>query len=216
MIKNRFIFYLKSLLLPIYFFFKKKINGINNTIIKNSFPTKLKMQINGSNNHVEFASQCTLGKISIFIYGNNNKIFISENCIIKSGIFWIEDNECEIFIGSKTSIESVDFGVTENKSKIYIGEDCMLSSGIKFKTGDSHSILDDEKNIRINPAGNIHVGNHVWIGQESIILKNTKIGDNCVVGIRSLVTKKFEDRLLIGGTPAKIIKEKINWTRERI
>jgi acetyltransferase-like isoleucine patch superfamily enzyme len=176
----------------------------------------LNVRINGNNNYIEFASECVLGEISLFVNGNNNKIIVSENCVIKSGIFWIEDDECEIFIGNNTTIESVDFGVTENKSKIYIGADCMLSAGIKFKTGDSHSILDSEKKMRLNPAGDIHIGNHVWIGQDAIILKNTQISDNCVIGIRSLVTKKFEDGLLIAGIPARVVKEKINWTRERI
>ena len=92
----------------------------------------------------------------------------------------------------------------------------MLSSGIKFKTGDSHSIINSDKNVRINPDGNVNIGDHVWIGQEVIILKNTHIGDNCVIGIRSLVTKDFGENLLVAGIPAKIIKQKINWTRERL
>jgi acetyltransferase-like isoleucine patch superfamily enzyme len=214
--QSRLILHIKAILIPIYQIFSKKINGKNNTFIKNSFPRKLNLQIRGNNNQVEFQSNCFLDNISVFIYGNNNKIIISESCTVKSGVFWIEDNNCEIFIDNKTTIESVDFGVSENNSKIFIGKDCMISSGVKFKTGDSHSIIDTEKNIRINPAGNITIGNHVWIGQEVILLKNTTIGDNSIVGIRSLVTKNFENNVLIAGIPAKIIKEKINWTRERI
>lgn len=216
MMQKRLFSYLKNILFPVYMIFRKKINGSNNTFIKNSFPRKMKVQIRGNNNIINFQSNCLVGEISIFIYGNNNKITIAENCVVKAGVFWIEDNNCEIFIDSKTTIESVDFGVSENNSKVYIGKDCMLSSGIKFKTGDSHSIIDSDKNFRINPAGNIYIGNHVWIGQEAIVLKNTKIGDNCVIGIRSIVTKDFGENLLIAGMPAKIIKENINWTRERL
>jgi acetyltransferase-like isoleucine patch superfamily enzyme len=216
MIKDKIISVIKRFLLPIYNLFKKKINGINNSIIKKSFPNKLKIEIRGNNNQIRFEQKSFLGQISIFIYGNNNKITISEFCTIKSGIFWIEDNDCEIFIGEKTTIESVDFGVSENNSKVYIGKDCMLSSGIKFKTGDSHSIINSDSNTRINPAGNIEIGNHVWLGQDVILLKNSVIGDNCVVGIKSLVNKQFHENLLIVGSPAKVLKENINWLRERI
>ena len=214
--QSRLISNVKRLIIPVYNVFRKKINGVNNSFTKRSFPRNLKVEIRGNNNQIKFESNSFLGDISIFIYGNDNKVTIADNCVIKSGVFWIEDNNCEIFIDSKTTIESVDFGVSENNSKVYIGKDCMLSSGIKFKTGDSHSIIDSEKNIRINPAGNIYIGNHVWIGQEVIVLKNTTIGDNCVIGIRSLVAKTFDENLLIAGTPAKILKEKINWIRERL
>lgn len=216
MIKDQIISFIKRILLPIYNFFRKKINGINNSVIKKSFPNELKMEIRGDNNKIKFEQKSFLGEISIFIYGNNNKITISEFCTIKSGNFWIEDNDCEIFIGEKTTIQSVDFGVSENNSKIYIGKDCMISSGVKFKTGDSHSIISSENNTRINPAGNIEIGNHVWLGQDVILLKNSIIGDNCIVGIRSLVNSQFGQGLLIVGTPAKVTKEKINWLRERI
>lgn len=92
----------------------------------------------------------------------------------------------------------------------------MLSSGVKLKTGDSHSILDIENKLRLNPAGNIHIGNHVWLGQDVIVLKNSTIGENSVVGIRSIINKSFGKNLLLAGVPSKIIKEHINWDRERL
>jgi acetyltransferase-like isoleucine patch superfamily enzyme len=207
---------LKNLLLYFFNFYRKKIKSVNNIIIKKSRPSKLKLDIYGKNNHIIFEKKCKLGYITIFISGNNNKITISENCNLKKSIFWIEDNNCEIFLDQYTTIESADFAVSENNSKIFIGKDCMFSSDIKLKTGDSHSIIDVESKNRINPAGNIFIGNHCWLGQEVIILKNTRIGDNCVVGVRSILTKSYEANSLIVGTPAKVIKEKIDWKRERI
>ena len=48
------------------------------------------------------------------------------------------------------------------------------------------------------------------------ICKNTLIPDNCIVGISSVVTKKFETKnCVIAGNPAKVVKEDIKWNRMR-
>lgn len=51
------------------------------------------------------------------------------------------------------------------------------------------------------------IGDNVWIGWGSIILKGTVIGNNCVVGAGSLVAGKFPDNVVIASNPGKIIRE---------
>ena len=48
-----------------------------------------------------------------------------------------------------------------------------------------------------------------------IFLKGTSIGDNCVVGASSIVTKKIEkSNVAVAGNPAIIVKENIDWKRD--
>ena len=62
--------------------------------------------------------------------------------------------------------------------------------------------------------GEIKIGDHVWVASFSHILKNSAIPDGSVVAYHSLVTKKFEgEKLLLGGCPAKVIEEEIEWER---
>jgi acetyltransferase-like isoleucine patch superfamily enzyme len=152
----------------------------------------------------------------IYIRGNNHKLKIGENCQYKGGTIWFEDNYCEIEIGQKTTIESAHLAVTEPNKKITIGEDCMFSYAIEFRTGDSHSIIDNETKKRINLAQNIVVGNHVWIGAHSIILKGVNIGNNSIIGTNSLVTNSIPSNSIAAGIPAKIIKNNVDWDRARI
>ena len=65
-------------------------------------------------------------------------------------------------------------------------------------------------------GGNIKIGNHVWLGYDSKILKNTIIEDNCIVGMNSIVTHNVKANTLVAGIPAKIIRENITWKNERI
>ena len=61
--------------------------------------------------------------------------------------------------------------------------------------------------------GDIVIGNHVWIASHCHISKNTYIADDCVVAQQSLVGKRFEQpKCLIGGIPAKLLKDNITWS----
>ncbi len=57
------------------------------------------------------------------------------------------------------------------------------------------------------------IGNHVWIGENALILKGVKIGDNSIVGAGSVVTKDVPNNSIVAGNPARIIKNNINWER---
>lgn len=93
----------------------------------------------------------------------------------------------------------------------------MFSYGIEMRTGDSHSIINVTSKKRINHAASVIVGDHVWVGAHSLILKGVVILNNSVVASGSIVTKKYSiSGIIIGGNPAKIIKQGINWLRNRI
>lgn len=150
------------------------------------------------------------------IYGDSHNIKIGKNCILKNTVIWFEDENCSLEIGDNTTIEGAHIAVTEPNSKIAIGNDCMFSGNIDIRNGDSHSILDTNTNQRINYAKNIIIGNHVWLGNGVNVLKGVTIGDNTVIGIKSLVTNDIPSNSLAVGIPAKVVKTDITWDRKRI
>lgn len=54
--------------------------------------------------------------------------------------------------------------------------------------------------------GPVVIGNNVWIGDNAIILPNVTLGDGCIVGAGSVVTRSFPAGSVIGGNPAKLLK----------
>lgn len=104
---------------------------------------------------------------------------------------------------------------TEDGIQLVIGDDCMISSSVQIRTGDSHSILDMEGQ-RINPAHSVKIGNHCWLGQGCRILKGGELGENVIVSTGAIVTKVFGDNVLVGGIPAQVLRENVTWESRRI
>ncbi|MGB7568321.1 MAG: acyltransferase [Chitinivibrionales bacterium] len=90
-----------------------------------------------------------------------------------------------------------------------IGDNCAISWDCQFLDEDFHEINYLGKK---SYGKSIVIGNNVWIGCGAKIYKGTVIPDNCVIASNSIVKGKFNiENCLIGGNPAKIIKENIEW-----
>lgn len=168
-----------------------RVHGIKNkiTISVHAFIRDCVYHIEGSNNKIVVADGCRLEGCEFFIKGNGVIIDIEQNVVIgKGSVLWVEDDNGSIKIGKNSTFESVHLAVTEDNKSIQIGEDCMFSTDIDVRTGDSHSIIDINTGNRINYARDVIIGNHVWCGAHSSILKGSIIPDDVIIGTRSVVT----------------------------
>ena len=199
-------------------FFKKTsffIKNNNNILFfkKKSILKNCQIIVEGFNN-VLYIDKCTLLRDSyIKIEGNNNKIFIGSNCCLKNLTIDMKNDNSVIKIGDKTSIEEARITSFE-PYKIEIGKDCMFSANIVIMNTDVHKIYDIDTGLKTNEGKEISIGNHVWLGIRTIILKGVSIGDNAIVAAGSIVTKDVKANTIVSGNPAKQIKENKNWSRD--
>ena len=107
------------------------------------------------------------------------------------GIF-IDGKDAILIVGDNTNINRR----TELKceEKIIIGDNCAISWDVTIMDTVYHCI--DEHN-RTSP---VIIGNHVWIGCKSTILKGTVIGDGAVIAAGSVVKGIIPPHSLVGGT----------------
>lgn len=177
-----------------------------------------KKLIRGSNNQIIIGQGTCMGNTMFHIIGNNNKIIIGDGCTIGKGCsFWMEGNDITITIGSGTTFtQFCHFNAQENGARIDVGEDCMFSNKIIVRTSDSHPIYDLTSGERINSPKPVIIGRHVWIAPDSKIMKGAIIGDGCIIGSNTMVSKQIPANALAVGMPAKVVKEGVRWTREDI
>lgn len=136
------------------------------------------------------------------------KIILKGNVGLSQGIVLSAKNS-NIIIGKNfrcnysTQISSCD-------QDIIIGNNVVLGWKVTIKSDDGHYLIDNGKTK--SKCAQVIIGEHVWLCSNSSLLKGSKIGNDCVVAYGSLITNKcFGNNTLIGGIPAHIIKENIEW-----
>ena len=165
---------------------------------------------NGKNNRLILEEGCRIYDSQIQFWGENNIVKIEHDCVLKNVDMWISDGGV-VEIGHNTHFSGKTHIACIEGKKVHIGKRCLFSDTITFRTGDSHSILDSEGE-RINKAKDIIIGDHVWIGQQVIILKGSTVGADSIVGTGSLLTgKTYNSNSVIAGSPAKIVKRCVSW-----
>ena len=107
-----------------------------------------------------------------------------------------------IKIGQGCEIHTLSFST--EPYLVEIGNRVRIASGTHFITHDG-SIMCFRDELKGGLFGKITVGNNVFIGMNCIILLNTTIGDNCIIGAGSVVRGHFPENSVIVGNPAKVV-----------
>ncbi len=89
-----------------------------------------------------------------------------------------------------------------------IGNDVMMGPGCIFY---AHNHRFDDLSIPMRLQGftedrPVRVGDDVWFGTRVIVMPGVTIGNHCVIGAGSVVTKDVPDYAVVGGAPARILK----------
>ncbi len=117
-------------------------------------------------------------------------------------------------LGSHCRILTSNFG--SEPFLITIGDHCTITSGVRILTHDGATwLLRDEKGRRFSFAP-VNIGDHVFVGVNSIIMPGVNIGSRVIVAAGSVVTKSVPSGKIVGGNPARIIGEYDDYERKGI
>lgn len=115
-------------------------------------------------------------------------------------------NRLTVFPGARLELGDrvlVNAAMIHAKRQVRIGSDSMLGFGSRIFDSDLHP-LDTETPERIEP---VEIGERVWIGSDVTVTRGVTIGDDVVVGARSVVTRDLPPRVLALGAPARPVRE---------
>lgn len=173
-----------------------------------------KVSIKGVNN-IEARGRIRIGvdyvgflhKTDVTYLNINGKLKIDGNYSIGRGCRFDIGQNAEVKIGNGGYINANTNLIIMHK--LTIGENCVISWNCQFLDEDFHSIEYAGKKASRNE---IILGNNVWVGCGVYIYKGTVIADGCVVASNSVVRGEFNIKnAIIGGNPARVIKENIDW-----
>jgi acetyltransferase-like isoleucine patch superfamily enzyme len=90
---------------------------------------------------------------------------------------------------------------------ITIGHRVAISKNVTIRDSDNHSI-DGAREI----GAPVVIEDDVWIGLNAVVLKGVRIGAGAVVAAGAVVTRDVPPRSLVGGVPARVLKENVTWS----
>jgi acetyltransferase-like isoleucine patch superfamily enzyme len=97
--------------------------------------------------------------------------------------------------------------------RVEIGDDVLIAWDVLIIDSDFHHMLN-EFGQKVNLNLPVVIGNNVWIGCRSLILKGVSIADGVVVAAATTICKPcIQKKVLIGGNPARILRSSVEWTR---
>lgn len=105
------------------------------------------------------------------------------------------------YIGQHTYISA-----NPKEAKLTIGENCAISHNVQIRTG-TYNPIEFVNNRRITSFSDIEIGDNCWIVSNVFISGGVRLGNNVIVGANSFVNKSFGDNVIIGGIPAKLLKD---------
>ena len=177
-------------------------------------PGNLIISIHGDGNRIKIGNNCRFPNLRIDIRANHCTIEIGDQCVLAGEVLH-RAHRTNVHIGAQTTTMGVKITVHE-PGTIRIGNDCMFAGDVRMDTSDMHSILDLATGDRLNPAADIEIGDHVWLGYGTYVMKGVSIGRGCVVGTQAVVTKSLPPNSLAAGIPARVLRSGITWDRRRL
>jgi acetyltransferase-like isoleucine patch superfamily enzyme len=164
-----------------------------------------------------------LGRLPVFKLPGEGKIILGSNVVFNSD--FKRSNTALTFrctlvcglngiieIGDNTMLNGVSITAYE---KVIIGKRCQIASCTFISDTDFHPVDPhtrereamgykiDHSEVNKKP---VKIGDNVWIGWGSIILKGVTIGDNSIIAAGSVIIKDVPPNVLVAGNPATIKK----------
>lgn len=109
-----------------------------------------------------------------------------------------------------------NFNLTiQDDAEVTIGDNCNFGPGVTIVT-PIHPMVASERNAMLDKDGNVkrycyakpvHVGNNCWFGANVVVCPGVTIGDDCVIGAGSVVTRDIPPRSFAAGNPCRVIRE---------
>ena len=91
-------------------------------------------------------------------------------------------------------------------AKVIIGDNCQMAPNVAIYTA-GHPVHPDTRNTAYEYGKEVRIGDNVWIGGNTVICPGVTIGDCCVIGAGSVVTKDIPSWTIAAGNPCRAIRE---------
>jgi len=138
---------------------------------------------------------------------DEGRLTIGEGTLLEPGCWLTLSPEARIEIGKGCFLNrNVMLAAID---RIEVGDHVMFANGC-FVGDAAHRFDDPDTPITrqgFTSKGPVKIGSNSWFGANCVVTSGVTIGDRCVIGSNSVVTKDLPDHVIAAGNPAKVLKE---------
>jgi acetyltransferase-like isoleucine patch superfamily enzyme len=134
------------------------------------------------------------------------RLEIGAGVLLEPGVWITAPGSARVRIGAGTFL---NMGVmVASQELVEIGENCMLANGC-FVSDSSHRYSDPELPVTwqgFKSKGPTRIGANCWLGAHVVVTSGVTIGERCVIGAGSVVTRDIESHSIAAGAPARVLR----------
>ena len=167
------------------------------------------------------------------IYIGDNDVLIGTNKLkhskaetyirLRENSLWDAQYGCAVSFGSTIEVlknarletgyfTMNSFSTIVSSRSITLGNDVMIARDVIIYDSDFHQIKVKKRSLEKSLP--VTIGNHVWLGSRSIILKGVAIGRNSIVAAGAIITEDVNEGMMVAGRQKlKILNEDVGWDR---
>nr|WP_308200796.1 acyltransferase [Rhodococcus sp. HM1] len=164
----------------------------------------------GDDNIVRIGPKCLSNENLRFELGSCS-VIETEGQTALDDMFVYGLRRAHLTIGSGSGFNGATRMLMHEPGRIQIGRGALFAGQIDVSISDMHSIIDIETKERINPPANIVLGDRVWVGQRSMILKGAQVGEGSIIGAMSAVSGQIPANSVSAGVPARPLRSGVTW-----
>jgi acetyltransferase-like isoleucine patch superfamily enzyme len=194
-------------------------DGNGNRIIYDGPPitSGLSVLFRGKNNTLTVAGGVKIGRLSLTFDCDNGVCEIGSHRKVPTLKATIRvGQDAAVLIGDDVSMTDTCGMSAVEGATIRIGDDVMFASENQLRADDGHPIFDVTTGRRVNPAQDITIGDHVWVGLRAVLLGGATVGSGSVIGLGSIVTGKVPNNCIAVGGPARVVRRNVAWERPHL
>lgn len=137
-------------------------------------------------------------------FGNNVGIGAFSRIVVSTSL-----NNIGAYIRIGNNVGIGEFAYLGGGGGLEIGDDSIIGQYLSCHP-ENHIYSDSEMLIRLQGVTRrgIRIGRNCWIGSKVTILDGVDIGEGCIVAAGAVITRSMPPNAIIGGVPAKVIKER--------
>lgn len=179
--------------------------------------------------NVHFGAALRCDSIPKIIIDKQAKLYVGDKVELRRNVEIRVHQQSEIHISSNVRIDRGVRLLVTNKAKLELEEGVRVGLYTVFNGGDSikvgakslisgfvylqtsmHGFKDRQQSVQSQGYDHapIELGRDCWLGTHVVVLPGVKLGDGVVVGSNAVVTKSVDSYNVIGGVPAKVLKER--------